>query len=169
MPFSFFFSELFKWSFSNLMNAWPRLGRQVVRLLVLIMAQSSGLQCLGIRHIDYILTESLPDEKSFVFESPYKSGHFGCALFTDITVEKLSRIILHRFDKKKYGKIVFRKRLSGLPWLKVYQCSTPSECLSICCLLLWKPLLPIKSLPKEVNIETSERNLVRSWMQKCAC
>ena len=107
MPFSFFFSELFKWSFSNLMTAWPRLGRQVVRLLVLIMAQSSGLQCLGIRHIDYILTESLPDEKSFVFESPSKSGHFGCALFTDITVEKLSRIVLHRFDEKKYAKSLF--------------------------------------------------------------
>ena len=78
-------------------------------------------------HFVYILTERIPDEKSFVFDSPFKTGHLGCALFTDITVGKLSRIIIHCFDLKKFDKIAFCKTLSGLPWFKVYQCSTPSD------------------------------------------
>ena len=78
-------------------------------------------------HIDYNLTENIPVEKSFVFDSPSKTNHFGCALFTDITVENRSRIILHRFDKKKNDKLAFCKTLSGLSWFKIYQCSTPSD------------------------------------------
>ena len=53
-------------------------------------------------HIDYILKESIPDEKSIVFDNIFKTDHFSCALFTDITVEKLSRIIVHRFDKEMW-------------------------------------------------------------------
>ena len=50
--------------------------------------------------IDYIIMESIPDEKRFVFDSPFKTDYFRCALFTDLNIEKLSRIILCRFDKK---------------------------------------------------------------------
>ena len=78
-------------------------------------------------HIDYNLTVNIPHKKSFVFGSLSKTDHFGCVVFTDITVEKPSRIIFHRFDKKKNDKLAFCETLSGLSWFKVYQCSTPSD------------------------------------------
>ena len=95
-------------------------------------------------HIDFILMKSIPYEIGFDFDSHFKTDHFGCALFTDITVEKLDRVISHRFEMKKYHKIVFCKTLSDLPWFKVYQGSTPSDMFYMFfyfILVLWKSML----------------------------
>ena len=48
----------------------------------------------------YTPTESTLDNKNFVFDVLFKTDQFGCALFTDITVEKLSPIIVNRKFKK---------------------------------------------------------------------
>ena len=49
--------------------------------------------------------ETIVAEKGMVFDGLFGSDHFGSALFTAITFKKLSRSILHSFDKKKLDKI----------------------------------------------------------------
>ena len=63
-------------------------------------------------HIKYTVTETKLDEKSFVSDGPFKTDDFGCALFPHFTVEKVSRIIFYRFDRKKRQN-PFLQNLSG--------------------------------------------------------
>ena len=116
------------------LDFFTTLKRENLQAVILPYGFSAAVPTLPTRiykttktHIEYILTESLTDDESFVFDCPHKTDLFGCSLFTDITVEKLSRIIFHRFDRKKHDKIVFCKTLSDLAWSEVYQCSTPSD------------------------------------------
>ena len=39
-------------------------------------------------HIDYIIAENILDGKCFVFNSPFKTDHFGSVVFTNVFAEK---------------------------------------------------------------------------------
>ena len=39
-------------------------------------------------HIDNVLTENVAEDRGYVFESPFKTEHFGSVLFIGVSVEK---------------------------------------------------------------------------------
>ena len=87
------------------LNSFPMLERENLETIFLPWGFSVADPTLltrvckvTIRQIDYILTEKIPDERSFVFDSPFETDNFGCALLTDITVERLNRLLLIKFD-----------------------------------------------------------------------
>ena len=119
-------------------------------------------------------TKTIADEKSFVFDCPHRTNHSGCALFIDLTVEKLSRTLLHRFDKKNSTNLLCEKTLSDLPLFKLYQCAFSSDMFVywLSCNLenlasskkssLWK-----KSGSPERNLDRSKVQLFANWMTTC--
>ena len=95
---------------------------------------------------EYNLTESTLDKRNFVFEGRFKTDQFACALFTDIAVQKLSRIIVLR-NKKKLTKSLFTKHCQvyrGLEYISVQLPVICLICLSLCCLVPRKNMLPSK-------------------------
>ena len=115
-------------------------------------------------HIDYILAENIDDEKSFVFETPFKTDHFCSVLFTEVSAGKQKCIRLPRFDKTKYVKAAFCKTLSDIQWCKIYQCSSANDMFIMFVYLLSSALekhAPFKKvfLSKKFS-ETFQRNVV---------
>ena len=53
-------------------------------------------------HIDYILAENIDDEKSFVFDTPFKTDHFCSVLFTEVSAGKQMCIRIPGFEKTKH-------------------------------------------------------------------
>ena len=78
-------------------------------------------------HIDYIIAENILDGKCFVFNSPFKTDHFGSVVFTNVFAEKQKCTILQKFDLSTYQKDAFCLSLSNIPWFRIYNCSNATD------------------------------------------
>ena len=74
-------------------------------------------------HIDYILAENIDDEKSFVFETPFKTDHFCFVLFTEVlyllssALEKLApfkKVFLRKKTPKLFKETWFDEECKNL-------------------------------------------------------
>ena len=131
--------------------------------------------CKSTKPIDYILAENVDDEKSFVFDTPFKTDLFCSVLFTDVSAGNQTCIRLPRIDKTKYVKDAVCQTLSDIPWSKIYQCSSAKDysiCLYICYQVLWKSSLLSKrasgenktpKLFKETWFDEESKNILREW------
>ena len=116
-------------------------------------------------HIDYILAENIDDEKSFVFETPFKTDHFCSVLFTEVSAGKQKCIRLPRFDKTKYVKAAFCQTLSDIPWCKIYQCSSANDMFNMFVYLLSSALE--KHAPFKKNfLKKTPKLFKETWFDK---
>ena len=123
-------------------------------------------------HIDYILAENIDDEKSFVFETPFKTDHFCSVLFTEVSAGKQKCITLPRFDKTKYVKAAFCQTLSDIPWCKIYQCSSANDMFNMFVYLLSSALekhAPFKKVFLRKKLRNFSKKLGLSRNAKTYC
>ena len=82
-------------------------------------------------HIEYILAENVAENKTFVFDNPGKTDHFGSVLFTGISAGNQKSIIFKIFDRKKNHNFLFCKTLSDKPCFKYMSVQMPTIYLTI--------------------------------------
>ena len=104
----------------------------------------------------------MDDEKSFVFDTPFKTEHFCSGLITDVSAGKQKCIRLPRFDKTKYVKDAFCQTFSDIPWSKIYQCSSANDMFNMSVSLLSSAVekhAPFKNVFLKKNLQTFSKRL----------